>query len=107
MENTVENKERFFSIELQSKAGLKNVTLTNGSKDAVLIEGSIGELVQAAFTEGIILEIIGKKGTLRIDLNGEELRVKLESATTTELEERPMQNRPVEKRITRDTKRCK
>jgi hypothetical protein len=74
MENEMEEKERFFSIELKSKADLKNVTLANGSRDSVLIEGTIGELVQATFMEGVILEIAGKKGTLRINLKAKELR---------------------------------
>jgi hypothetical protein len=74
MENEMDDKERFFSIELKSRADLKNVTLANGSRDSVLIEGSIGELVQATFAEGLILEIVGKKGTLRINLKAKELR---------------------------------
>jgi len=68
MEPKTASKERVFSLELKSKRNLKNVTLTNGSSDSVLVEGTIGELVQARFAEGIILEIIGKNGTLRIDL---------------------------------------
>ena len=74
MENEIENKERFFSIELKSKANLKNVAIANGSRDSVLVEGTIGELVQATFAEGIILEIIGEKGTLRINLGEDEIR---------------------------------
>jgi hypothetical protein len=74
MENELEDKERFFSVELKSKADLKNVTLANGSRDSVLIEGTVGELVQAMFVEDVILEIVGKKGTLRINLKAEELK---------------------------------
>jgi hypothetical protein len=73
MENEMEEKERFFSIELRSKSDLKNVTLANGSRDGVLIEGTIGELVQATFAEGVILEVVGTTGTLRINLKAEEL----------------------------------
>jgi hypothetical protein len=73
MENGMEENERFFSVELKSKADLKNVTLANGSHDSVLIEGTIGELVQAMFVEDLILEIVGEKGTLRINLKQEEL----------------------------------
>jgi hypothetical protein len=73
MENEMEEKERFFSIELRSKSDLKNVTLANGSRDGVLIEGTIGELVQATFVEGVILEVVGTTGTLRINLKAEEL----------------------------------
>jgi hypothetical protein len=32
-------KEQIFSVELRSKRNIKNVTLTNGSSDAVLVEG--------------------------------------------------------------------
>jgi hypothetical protein len=73
MEDQVDDKERFFSVELKSKADLKSVTLANGSRDSVLIEGTIGELVQATFVEDEILEIAGKTGTLRINLKEEEL----------------------------------
>lgn len=68
------NKERSFSIELVSKRNLKNVTLTNGHSDNVLVEGTIGELVQATFAEGIVLEVVGKNGTIRIDLKKEEIK---------------------------------
>jgi hypothetical protein len=74
MENETEDNERFFSVELKSKADLKNVILANGSRDSVLIEGTVGELVQATFAEGEILEIVGKKGTLRINLKAGELK---------------------------------
>ena len=78
MENKTKNKERVFSVELKSKRNLKNVTLTNGSSDSVLVEGTIGELVQATFAEGIILEVIGKKGILRIDLGEDEIQKTIE-----------------------------
>jgi hypothetical protein len=74
MESKTINKERVFSVELKSKRNLKNVTLTNGSRDSVLVEGTIGELVQATFAEGIILEVVGKNGILRIDLREDEIK---------------------------------
>jgi hypothetical protein len=83
MENEMEDKERFFSVELKSKSDLKTVTLANGSQDSVLVEGTIGELVQAMFVEDIILEIVGKKGILRINLKAKELK----SAEKTESRE--------------------
>jgi hypothetical protein len=84
MNKEMEDKERFFSIELKSKVYLKNVTLTNGSRDSVLVEGTIGELTQATFAEGIILEIAGNKGTLRINLKEDELRKALQKAAASE-----------------------
>jgi hypothetical protein len=73
MKNNVES-ERFFSVELKSKAHLKNVSLTNGSADSALIEGTLGELVQATFAEDIILEIVGTKGTFRMNLAQDEIK---------------------------------
>ena len=78
MKTHVKNNERFFSVELKSKTSLKNVTLTNGSSDSVLVEGTIGELVQAAFVEDVILEVVGEKGVLRINLEEKELKKSLE-----------------------------
>ena len=74
MQNKIEKEERFFSVELKSKAHLKNVSLANGSRENVLIEGSIGELLQATFADGIILEVVGTKGILRINLEEHEIK---------------------------------
>jgi hypothetical protein len=74
MENKTANKERVFTVELTSKWNLKNVTLTNGGGDRVLLEGTIGELVQATFAEGVILEVVGKSGVLRVDLSENEIK---------------------------------
>ncbi|HDQ06562.1 MAG TPA: hypothetical protein ENN36_07570 [Candidatus Bathyarchaeota archaeon] len=68
------NDERFFSVELRSKTSLKNITMTNGSNDGVLVEGTIGKLVQATFEEDLILEVVGEKGVLRINLEQKELK---------------------------------
>jgi len=67
-------KIRVFSIELKSKRHLKNITLTNECTDNVLLEGSIGELLTAKFAEGIILEVTGKDGVIRIDLEETEIQ---------------------------------
>ena len=68
--------ERLFSIELKSKAHLKNVTLTNNGHDDVLVEGSIGKLHSAEFAEDIVLVVTGDKGILRINLTPEEVKTK-------------------------------
>ncbi len=82
MENQATPKERVFSVELKSKRNLKNVTLTNGPHDNVLVEGTLGELVQATFTEGIILQIVGKNGILRIDLGENEIQKTIQQIQT-------------------------
>ncbi len=67
------SKERFFSVELKSKSDLKCVSMPNGARENVLIEGTIGELIQIGFAEGIVLEIAGEKGILRIDIAEDEV----------------------------------
>jgi hypothetical protein len=72
---TQEKTEWFFSIELNSKNQIKNMSMTeDGQKESTVIEGTIGNLVDATFTEGIILEITGSKGVLRIDLQESEIK---------------------------------
>jgi hypothetical protein len=67
-------KERFFSIELESNANLKNVTLSNGNHENVLIEGTIGHLKHAIFTDDVVLEVVCDKGVLRINLTQNEIK---------------------------------
>ena len=74
MSKKSEENERFFSVELKSKVSLKNVTLTNESQENVLVEGSIGELQRAEFSEGIVLEVVGDKGVLRINLSPDDIK---------------------------------
>ena len=66
--------DRVFSIELKSRRDLRNVSLANGSHDGALVEGTLGELVCASFVEGVILEVVGRRGVLRIDLGEDEIR---------------------------------
>ena len=72
MEKTL--KERFFSVELKSKVSLKNVTLTNSGLENVLLEGTLGQLQHASFAEDVILEVVGDKGVLRINLAQNEIK---------------------------------
>jgi len=67
------NKERFFSVELKSKVSLKNVTLSDSSLENVLLEGTLGQLQHASFPEDVILEVIGDKGVLRINLSQNDI----------------------------------
>jgi len=68
--------ERLFSIELKSKAHLKNVTMTNDGHDDVLVEGSIGKLHNAEFADDIVLVVTGDNGILRINLTPDEVKRK-------------------------------
>jgi hypothetical protein len=76
--------EHMFSIELKSKQYLKNIILTNAGTGNVVIEGFLGQLETLSFTEDIIFEINGSKGSLRMDLNQKELKRLLPKKTTSE-----------------------
>lgn len=68
------NNESSFSIELKAKEYIKTINLANGSSESVLVEGTIGQLLHSEFVENIVLEVVGKKGTLRIDLIPEQIK---------------------------------
>jgi len=74
--------EHMFSIELKSKEHVKRVALPNENGGNVLIEGFLGKLLDLSFTEGIMLEVQGTNGTLRMDLSEKELERILPKGTT-------------------------
>ncbi len=67
-------KEHSFSIEMDSRKNLSHVSLSDES-EGVLIKGKLGELKEISHEEGLMIEIIGELGTLRIDLTKDELRL--------------------------------
>jgi len=69
-------KKRSFSIELKSKANVKNIILTKDSKENAIVEGTIGKLEHAEFVEDMVLEVLGRKGVLRIDISENEIKRK-------------------------------
>jgi hypothetical protein len=70
---TVHSRERVFSIVLESKNAIRNVSLGFDGMGGALIEGSLGALKSAKFQDVQILEIFGRLGVLRLDLMKEEL----------------------------------
>ena len=78
------NGESSFSIELKSKEYLKTMNLANGAHEGVVVEGTIGQLLYAQFTEGIMLEVVCKKGTLRMDLSPDQIKNQREVKKTNE-----------------------
>ena len=62
-----------FSIQLKSKDQLKIVALPLDEEGNVLIEGFLGKLESLGIIEGVMLEINGANGSLRMDFAEEEL----------------------------------
>lgn len=69
-------KERSFSVELKPKVNLRHLAFNNDSGENALIEGSIGEFEHAEFVEDMVLEILGRKGVLRIDISENEIKTR-------------------------------
>jgi hypothetical protein len=67
-----------FSVVLDSKQQVKNIILSDEIHQKVFLEADIGQLEKVKFTEGIVLEVVGTKGVLRIDLPIEVLRKAVE-----------------------------
>lgn len=57
-----------FSLELRNRNQIKHASLAPQTKEAVLIEGSLGKLEEVRSVEGVLLEIKGSQGILRLDL---------------------------------------
>ncbi len=77
MKNSL-TKECSFSIQLKSKVNLKSVSMTNASQENVLVEGTIGHFQSARLAEGIVLEVIGDKGILRVCITENEIKKLIE-----------------------------
>jgi len=73
--------ERIFSVDLKSRKAVKTASLGNGGGNGVAIEGTLGTLERASFLEGVVLEIVGTFGVLRVDLSREELLGNSRTAT--------------------------
>lgn len=69
------NQARAFSIEMGSKDNLSHVSLTDESSEGVLIKGKLGEIVEISHPKGLMMEIEGNLGVLRLDLSKEELEI--------------------------------
>ena len=50
------------------------MSVSNESHEHVLFEGSLGELEELSMIEGVVLEVRGTNGVLRIDLSEDDLR---------------------------------
>ena len=59
---------------MKSKKHVKNISLSNESHEHVLFEGFLGALEELSIVEGVMLEIKGANGILRIDLAEDDLR---------------------------------
>jgi hypothetical protein len=80
MELELNSRDKFlwsnhlFSVELNSKDYLKTLIISNNSDDTLLIEGYLGDLEEVSLVEGLMFEVKGAYGSLKMDLRQEELK---------------------------------
>ena len=77
----VRTMEHTFSVEMNSKNQVKNISISNEAHDRVLFEGSIGQLLELSLVESNVLEFIGTKGVLRVAVTEEQLRNALRASS--------------------------
>jgi len=63
-----DERSHAFSIEMASRAHMRKIMISNDRGDGVLLEGYLGEIEEVSFVEGVILELRGANGTLRVDV---------------------------------------
>ena len=64
-----------FSVELASKRSLCHMMVSEDGETEVFIEGTLGNILGVELIEGIMLQISGEKGVLRIDISEEDLNI--------------------------------
>lgn len=62
-----------FSIEIKSMRYVKRVAMPNENGDSLLIEGFLGSSAELSLVEGVMLEIRGDNGMVRMEIGEEEL----------------------------------
>jgi hypothetical protein len=69
----------FFSIELESKKYAKNISISDEAHDRVFFEGDLGSLSELSIIDNKSLEVLGSRGTLRIELDTYTLKQVIDS----------------------------
>ena len=83
--NLVNLSSHAFSIELKSKNYLNLLTIPSRVDEQLMIEGFLGELEAVSLVEGVMLDIQGTFGSLKMGLKEDELKKLCSSTKKTEL----------------------
>lgn len=75
--------EHVFSLEMNSKKHVKNISISDDTHDRVLFEANLGKLLELSVVEGDVLELIGENGVLRLSLTIEQLQQALTTESTS------------------------
>jgi hypothetical protein len=62
-----------FSVEMKSEQCVKKMSFLDKENGKVFFEGFLGELKNIAIVEGVMLEIEGRNGVLKLDITQQEM----------------------------------
>ena len=65
-------EEHAFSIEMNGRF-VKRMSYLSGEADHFFFEGFLGQLESFSMVEGLMLEIVGTNGVLRVDIYQQEI----------------------------------
>jgi hypothetical protein len=71
---TVKHMTHAFSIEMSSREHLQQISLSDKADTGVLVEGCLGDLKTVSLVDGVLLEIHGHNGILRLDITSKDLQ---------------------------------
>ncbi|MGA2683001.1 MAG: hypothetical protein ABSF44_14520 [Candidatus Bathyarchaeia archaeon] len=71
-------EEHSFSVEMKSQSSIRRMSFLDKENANVLFEGFLGELKEISLVEGLMLQIEGSNGVLRVDITQEDLKGCLE-----------------------------
>jgi len=79
-------EEHSFSVEMKSEHSVRRMSFLDKENANILFEGFLGELKEVALVEGLMLQIEGTNGVLRVDITREDLKGCLDVKKSSPLE---------------------
>lgn len=71
------DKDCSFSVELASRDSLYGLVLNGNRGKGLMVDGSLGQVMQITFHDDSVLIITGEKGVVRLDISIDTLTSKL------------------------------
>ncbi len=66
-------EEHSFSVEMKTEGAVKRMSFLDKENGQVFFEGCLGKLTSINMVEGVMLEIVGVNGTLKLDMTQKEI----------------------------------
>jgi hypothetical protein len=77
-------EEHSFSVEMKSERCVRKISFLDNENGKVFFEGFLGELKNVIMVEGVMLEIEGRNGVLKLDITQQQMEKCLNPKKATE-----------------------